>query len=234
MAKRKRIESDWNDEDGHAQFSYRGSWGWFKPSTPRKVEGGIKARSGRGAFGETWWASKWVNLLDSFGWSNRLQRGRSYARGGQVLAIAVKSGVVSAKVQGSRPSPYNVRIELAPLTDAQWDKAIAAIGAQALFAAKLLAGEMPQDIEAAFKSAGVSLLPHSRTEIEASCSCPDVANPCKHIAAVHYILADQFDVDPFIIFQMRGRTRAQVLSALRALRATAQTPQAQSDLPAEV
>ena len=148
MAKRKRIESNWNDEDDHAEFSYRGSWGWYKRSTPRKVEGGIKARSGRGAFGETWWATRWVNLLDSFGWSNRLQRGRSYARGGQVLDIAVKSGVVSAKVQGSRPSPYNVRIELALLTNAQWDEAIEAIGAQALFAAKLLAGEMPRDIEA--------------------------------------------------------------------------------------
>ena len=72
---------------------------------------------GRGKFGETWWANKWVSLLDSFGWSNRLQRGRSYARGGQVLDIAIKAGVVNAKVQGSRPAPYNVRIELAwPLT----------------------------------------------------------------------------------------------------------------------
>lgn len=225
------------EEDGDAdEFSHRG-WGggsWPKPSRPRKVEGGIKARSGRGAFGESWWAAKWVQLLDSFGWTNRLQRGRSYARGGQVLDIAVKSGVVSAKVQGSQPSPYRVRIELAPLTEAQWDKAIAAIGAQALFAAKLLAGEMPQDIETAFKSARVSLLPQARKEIEASCSCPDFANPCKHIAAVHYILAEQFDVDPFIIFQLRGRTRAQVLRALRALRAPSQAPQVRAEAAEEV
>ncbi|MBI1801882.1 MAG: SWIM zinc finger family protein [Chloroflexi bacterium] len=238
MPKRKRIEHDWDDEfddddddhdefddaeddDDDADFSYRGGWGgWFKRSTPRKVEGGIKARSGRGKFGETWWASQWVSLLDSFGWSNRLQRGRSYARGGQVLDIKIKEGVVHAQVQGSRPSPYKIHIKLTPLTDAQWDKAIAAMGAQALFAAKLLAGEMPQNIEDAFKAARVSLLPNSAREIEAECSCPDYANPCKHIAAVHYILGEQFDVDPFIIFQLRGRTRAQVLGALRASRTT--------------
>ncbi len=235
---RRKVEPDWDDEDEFDddfddedtddEPSYRGGWGgwgWFKPSAPRKVEGGIKSRSGaRGKFGETWWASKWVSLLDSFGWSNRLQRGRSYARGGQVLDIAIKSGVVNAKVQGSRPSPYKVRIQLSSLSDAQWDKAIAAMGAQALFAAKLLAGEMPQDIEQAFKSAKVSLLPTSARDIESDCSCPDFANPCKHIAAVHYILGEQFDVDPFIIFQLRGRSREQVLSALRALRAT--SPQA--------
>ena len=175
MAKRKRIEYDWDDDefdddefDDESEDEFEddepssygwGGWGWYKPSRARRVEGGIKARSGRGQFGETWWASKWVGLLGSFGWSNRLQRGRSYARGGQVLNIAVKSGSVNAKVQGSRPKPYDIRITLAPLSDAQWNKAIAAMGAQALFAAKLLAGEMPQDIEEAFKSAGASLLP---------------------------------------------------------------------------
>lgn len=226
-------EENDGDNDDFDESSYGGGWGggrWFTPSRPRKVEGGIKARSGRGKFGETWWAGKWVGLLDSFGWSNRLQRGRSYARGGQVLAITIKSGVVNAKVQGSRPSPYNVRIQLLPLSGVQWDKVIAAMSAQALFAATLLAGEMPSDIEDAFKSAGVSLLPRSPKDIEASCSCPDAANPCKHIAAVHYILAEQFDVDPFIIFQMRGRTREQVLRALRALRAPTQVNESRGEV----
>src|SRR5437870_9139516 len=111
MPKRKRIAYEWDDDDDDDdddEFSHS-DWGWFKPSRPRKVEGGIKARSGaRGKFGETWWAGKWVSVLESFGWSNRLQRGRSYARGGQVLDIRVKSGVVHARVQGSRPTPYNV------------------------------------------------------------------------------------------------------------------------------
>jgi uncharacterized Zn finger protein len=239
MSARKRAAPEWDDEyddevngdwddayheadedlDGEVEEEYDYGWDDFRPSLPRHVEGGIKSRSGpRGRFGESWWAQKWLAALDSFGWSNRLQRGRSYARGGQVLSIRIGKGEVSARVQGSRPKPYDVTIGLKPLSDAAWDKAIAAMATQSGFAARLLAGEMPQNIEDAFAAARVSLLPATRTALNASCTCPDPANPCKHIAAVHYILAEQFDADPFIIFQLRGRTREQVLTALRAMR----------------
>ena len=90
---------------------------------------------------------------------------------------------------------------------------------QAIFTAQLLAGEMPDEIEEVFAAAGVSLFPKSRSQLRTHCSCPDWANPCKHVAAVHYILGEQFDEDPFMLFRMRGRSQEQVMEGLRARRA---------------
>lgn len=199
---------------------YNDYWGYFPPSRPIQVEDGIKARTKRGQFGKNWWAQRWIAVLQTFGWSNRLQRGRTYARKGQVLNIDVRPGRVNARVQGSRRKPYSVRIEIAPLSDKQWERAIDAMAGQALFAAQLLAGEMPPEIEEAFEAAGVSLFPTS-DDVGMSCSCPDWAVPCKHIAAVYYLLGEEFDRDPFLLFTLRGRTREQVMEALRARRAAA-------------
>jgi uncharacterized Zn finger protein len=195
--------------------------GWYPPSSPIRTDKGIKARSQRGAFGTSWWAKRWIAALDRFGWGGRLQRGKTYARQGQVLSIDFAGAKIKSKVQGSRPKPYDVTIEMQPLSAAQWEQAIEALSRQAIFAAKLLAGEMPQDIEQAFDAAGVPLFPRGSQDISAACSCPDYANPCKHIAAVYYLLGERFDEDPFLIFQARGRTREQIINALRALRASA-------------
>jgi len=196
-------------------------WGWYPKSRPRRPApgGGIKARTGRGQqFGQTWWASQWITALERLVDSGRLTRGRSYARSGQVLDIAIKPGRVDSRVQGSRPSPYKIRIEIKPLTDKEWNKVVEAMAAQAIFAAKLLAGEMPQNIEEAFASARVSLFPDKRGDLVTECSCPDWANPCKHIAAVYYLLGEQFDDDPFLIFKLRGRDKDKIVAALRARR----------------
>jgi uncharacterized Zn finger protein len=198
-------------------------WGYFPKSTPIPVEGGIKARTKHGQFGEHWWAQHWIAVLESFGWDNRLQRGRTYARKGQVMDIDVRPGQVTARVQGSRRTPYAVRIEVKPLSADQWERAIDAMAQQALFAAQLLAGEMPLEIEEAFQAAGVSLFPTSR-DIGMSCSCPDWVVPCKHIAAVYYLLGEEFDRDPFLLFTLRGRTCEQVMEALRARRAAGAPP----------
>jgi uncharacterized Zn finger protein len=195
-------------------------WRWYRNPKPRKPVNGIKAKTQRGKFGQSWWAQKWIGALESFGfdWQSRLQRGRSYARGGQVLSIELQKGVVAAKVQGSMPRPYSLTIQLPGLTDSQWEKVMAAMARQAIFAARLLAGEMPPDIEEAFKVAGVPLFPQKMRDIDASCSCPDVANPCKHIAAVYYLLGEQFDDDPFLLFKLRGRTKDEVMAAMRTHR----------------
>jgi uncharacterized Zn finger protein len=206
---------DEDDEDGE----YGDRWGWYKPTRPIKTEHGIKSRSRRGAFGESWWAKRWIAALEQFGWGSRLQRGKSYARKGQVLSIDFAGPKVKAKVQGSRPTPYTVTIEIKPLADAQWEQVTAALAQQAIFAAKLLAGEMPQDIETAFDAARIPLFPRGARDIAATCSCPDSANPCKHIAAVYYLLGERFDDDPFLIFQVRGRSREQIIAALHAQRA---------------
>lgn len=193
-------------------------YGRYKPSKPRKAKGGIKAQ---GTFGGKWWSERWIKALESYSheWSSRLQRGRSYARGGQVLDYSINDGVITAKVQGSRPKPYSITIQLKSISDADWKKVTAKMSSKAVFSAKLLTGEMPQNIEDAFSSAGVSLFPKSPREIKSECSCPDFANPCKHIAAVFYILAEEFDRNPFMIFQVRGRDRESLLSELRQQRA---------------
>src|SRR5579871_179396 len=97
-------------------------WDYYEPSRPRQAKGGIKSQSKRGTFGESWWARRWMAVLDSFGLGARLTRGRSYARSGQVLSIDIESGVVKAKVQGSRPKPYSVTIGVKTLSTADWQK----------------------------------------------------------------------------------------------------------------
>ncbi len=206
-------------------------WNYYKPNQPIRVEGGIKTKSERGAIGSTWWSKRWIGVLESFSMGTRLTRGRSYARQGQVISIDVQPGIVTAKVQGSQPKPYNIKIRLQPLSDQDWDKVTEAMAAQALFAAKLLAGEMPTNIEEAFHAVNLSLFPTAVKDLVTDCSCPDWANPCKHIAAVYYLLAERFDEDPFLIFKLRGRVKEQIIQTLREKRT--QTLPAESASPSE-
>jgi uncharacterized Zn finger protein len=194
---------------------------FYEPSRPLPAEGGIQARSRRGEIGETWWSQRFIELLESFGVGSRLKRGRNYARAGQVVELDVEHGVVLAKVQGSRYSPYRVRIRYKALTESQWRRAEKAMAAQALPLANLLAGEMPHDIEELFDSCKLSLFPRSPSELTATCTCPDAVNPCKHIAATYYILAERFDEDPFLIFTWRGRDQDELVESLRKRRAPA-------------
>lgn len=192
---------------------------YFKPTKAIETKDGIKAQSKRGAFAKNWWAQRWIAALERLVDSGRLSRGRSYARQGQVLSIDETKAGIAARVQGSMRIPYKISIKMNHLTDAEWDKVIDALAEQAIFTAQLLAGEMPQDIEQAFERAKVSLLPSKRGDLETDCSCPDYSNPCKHIAAAHYILGERFDEDPFLIFRLRGRTQEQVMQELRKRRA---------------
>jgi uncharacterized Zn finger protein len=212
-------------------------WGWSYPkSQPRAAKGGIKAQSKRGEFGSSWWAKRWIDVLHSFHIGARLERGRSYARKGQVLNIDVAKGVVRAQVQGSRPKPYDVSIQTNTLSDADWRKVVKKLAEQPLFAAKLLAGEMPQDIEPVFTAAGSSLFPAKHHDLKTRCSCPDSSNPCKHIAAVYYLLGEEFDRDPFLMFTLRGLTREQLFERLEqtdgAKRGTAGPAEAEPSAPA--
>ncbi|GEM_PF-3388656 len=187
--------------------------------TPRRPTNGIKAQTQRGTFGQTWWASRWVAALERLVDPGRLSRGRSYARSGQVLKLEVGPSGVEALVQGSRPTPYKVTIRFQQLSDAAWERVIEALAAQAISAARLLSGEMPQDIEPRFTAAGASLFPAVGAELGSACSCPDWANPCKHVAAVHELLGERFNADPFLLFTLRGRTKEQIAAALRVRRA---------------
>jgi uncharacterized Zn finger protein len=192
---------------------------YFKPTKAIQAKDGLKARSQRGAFAKNWWAQRWIAALERFVDAGRLTRGRSYARKGQVLSIEETKDGIAARVQGSQRTPYKLKIQISPLSDAEWIKVFDALSEQAIFTAQLLAGEMPQDIEQAFDAAKVSLFPTTRKDLKTDCSCPDPANPCKHIAATHYILGERFDEDPFLIFRLRGRTQEQVMQELRKRRA---------------
>jgi uncharacterized Zn finger protein len=188
---------------------------YFPPSRPRDAKGGIKSQARRGTFGESWWAKRWIAVLESFQIGARLQRGRSYARSGQALSIEIEKGLIRAQVQGSRPRPYDVTIKIKQLQDVQWKKLGKTLAGKPIYGARLLAGEMPQDIEDVFKQAGVPLFPQTSRDLETECSCPDWSNPCKHIAAVYYLLGEEFDRDPFLIFKLRGRTREEVVGGLK-------------------
>jgi len=164
----------------------------------------------------TWWSRRFTQVLESYGLGGRMQRGRRYARTGQVLGLEVRTAIIAAQVQGSRRTPYLVTISLPEPTPPQWRSIEAAIAAKVGFVARLLAGEVPPDLEAVFRSAGVALFPDSWREVRSDCTCPDWGNPCKHIAAVLYVFADQLDADPWLILAWRGRTRDQILGRLRA------------------
>jgi uncharacterized Zn finger protein len=168
---------------------------------------------------ERWWSERWWAVMESIGVTRRLERGKRYARAERVFDLDIGPGLVSADVQGSRYEPYHVEIGIDAFTDEQWHEAVKALASQALFSAKLLAGEMPENIEEAFSGVGLSLFPNTSGELTMQCSCPDAVVPCKHIVAIHYVLADKLDADPFLLFEWRGRRRGRILRELRQQRA---------------
>lgn len=194
------------------------NWRYYENRSPKEVEDGIEAQSKRGDIGEQWWSRRFVDVVESYSKSNRITRGKRYARKGQVVDLTVENGVVSATVQGSRSDPYEVTIRGDALDEVTWQEVEQAMADRAAYAARLLAEEMPVDIEEVFEACDVSLFPQSYRDMTTNCTCPDTANPCKHIAAVFYILAEQFDENPFLIFRWRGRSRETLLDRLQELR----------------
>lgn len=212
------------------------SFYYYTPSTPLPVKGGIRSQSGRGRE-KSWWAERWMAVLEGFGMGPRLDRGRSYARRGQVVSVDVGSGAVTAKVQGSRRQPYLVSIGVRQLSPSEWERLAAELVGRPAMAAELLAGRMPRNIEDLFTSAGLSLFPGQSGDMNTVCNCPDWANPCKHIAAVYILLGEEFDRDPFVIFKMRGSGREDILKMAglqrESGRGKARTTEPPQPLPAD-
>ncbi len=197
------------------------SWGWYpKPASKKAPPArGIKLKQ----VGQTWWGQLWISALELVlqGDSARLARGRTYARAGRTHDLVVNGGKVTARVTGSRSAPYKITIEVGQLAPAVWEQAIVGMAAKAQFSAELLDGQMPREIEQVFVGAGASLFPRKRAELKTNCSCSDWGDPCKHVAATHYVLGEALEQDPFLLFELRGRSKEQVLAALRQARGDA-------------
>ena len=198
---------DWDNDD---------RWWHYHSTRPLAAKGGIKARSQRGAFAASWWGQRWITVLESFGLGSRLTRGRSYARSGQVVDLEVTPGAVNATVQGSRAHPYQVQISLKKIERGQRAALGKALAADISMAAGMISGQLPPAVEKCFEQAGAPLFPQRSRDLVTWCSCPDSSNPCKHIAAVYYILAEEFDRDPFLLLALRGLSRDEFMALLGA------------------
>ncbi len=193
--------------------------------TPRKplpvTGGGIQIHSTRGTVARTWWSARFLDVLTELGVGGRLSRGRTYARSGQIVSLDVGPGAAVALVQGTRPAPYRVRIGMRTWDKQEWTRVEQALADDAWYAAALLAGAMPPEIEELLGGLGLALFPASgSTDLSMDCTCPDETVPCKHLAAAFYLLAERFDADPFEMLTLRGRDRDTLLENLRERRGT--------------
>lgn len=179
------------------------------------------------SFGSTWWGQAWLEALEGIAGEDagRLGRGRTYARQGRADDLVIQPGSARAFVQGTEPGPYDVYLDIREFRDDEWDTVLDAIVAKAGHAAALLDGELDPAIVEDARSVEVELLPRAR-DLRTACSCPDDVDPCKHAAAVCYLVADALDADPFVLLLLRGRRRDEVLDGVRARRAGGAAPEA--------
>jgi uncharacterized Zn finger protein len=188
-------------------------YGWYDytPTKPIETKGGIKSKAKGGVH---WWSKRWYDFMETFNLGARLARGKSYARKGQVIDVSVESGLVQGRVQGSRRTPYEVSIRFEPISEEGWERIVSRLGEQILFSAQLMAGEVPQELEDFFQAEGASLFPVLKRRADMHCNCPDSSNPCKHIAALFYVLGDAFDRDPFLLLELQGMPRDKLATLL--------------------
>lgn len=196
--------------------SWDDPWHRYPESRPRPAEG-IATSKQRGAMAEHWWSQRFVDVLAAYGLGARMQRGRRYARTGQVVTLQVTPGLLSAQVQGSRATPYLVTVQAPPADDRAWAAVEAALRSRVGLVARLMVGEVPSELEEIANEAGLALLPSRWRDLATHCSCPDWESPCKHLAAVLYVFADQLDGDPWLLLTWRGRTRADLLAHLEGI-----------------
>lgn len=205
----------------------------YTPRKPLPVSGGIQIHATRTTVARTWWSARFLEVLTELGVGGRLSRGRSYARAGQIVSLDVDAGAAVALVQGTRPSPYRVRIGVRTWDKQDWVRVEQALADDAWYAAALLAGAMPPEIEELLGGLGLALFPASGTsDLSMDCTCPDVTVPCKHLAAAFYVLAERFDADPFEMLALRGRDRETLLENLRSRRGTSADRSGEPSAPA--
>ena len=170
---------------------------------------GIRAQESRTGSGRSWWAKEWIRRLEAMGLKGRLGRGKNYALSGQVVSMEIEGNRVLAKVQGTRPYPYESTLDFRLPGDEAHARIVAAIRREPMLVARLLADDLPLEVERLFRAEGCDLFPGGKLgpgkyDMTTSCSCPDYANPCKHTSAVLLILGEEIARRPLTLLELRG------------------------------
>jgi len=155
-------------------------------------------------FGLTPWGRFFIDAMEALADEGRLARGRSYAGNGAVLELELRDGVARARVSGRYQPFYRVSIRFSPLSPAHIAAVRDAFYEDPLLRGRIASGEMPDGFLERLAAEGVSLVPTGWSEMERSCDCPDSGDPCKHMAAVYYVIAQEIDRDPLDLFRLRG------------------------------
>jgi uncharacterized Zn finger protein len=172
--------------------------------TPLTVKGGIRAQQANFGVSRVWWSRRWTEMMEDFRIGARLGRGRNYAISGQVSDLTVGPGLTEARVQGAAPEPYVCVIKFRVVTDEAREHILRGLRQSPMLLARLLSGEMPFEIEGLFREVGMPFFPQRTDDVWSHCSCPDYANPCKHLAAVYYLLGESFARNPLLLLTLRG------------------------------
>lgn len=205
----------------------------FALRAPLNVRGGIRAQSSHGWHARAWWSRRWTEVMEHFRLGARLGRGRNYAVSGQVSALSVEVGRVAARVQGSTHEPYENEIRFHSVQGEAKARLVRALRADAVVTARLLVGDLPFEVETLFLAEGCPLFPRRANDVESRCSCPDWANPCKHLAAVYLLLGEAIARNPLVLLALRGIGRADLVGVSRPAAPAAAAPPAAEALTPE-
>ena len=181
--------------------------------TPLNVKGGIRAQLPHGGPLRLWWGRRWLEILENFRLGARLGRGRNYAVSGQVSSLAIRPGEVTASVQGSDKTPYESSVRLLTVEGEAKARLIRALRQRPMLIARLLVADLPPEVETLFLAEKCPLFPQRGNDIASRCTCPDYANPCKHLAAVYCLLGEAFTRNPLLLLELRGIHRNELLGA---------------------
>lgn len=172
---------------------------------------GIRAQESRSGSGRNWWAKRWQDVIEGMGLGARLGRGKNYALSGQVLSMEMSGNRIYSRVLGTREEPYDITIDFIAAEGEAKKRIISRIKSEPMTLARILADDLPTEVEMFFRDESLHLFPGGRLspgkyDMTTDCSCPDYANPCKHVSAVLIILGEEIARRPSTLLALRGIT----------------------------
>jgi uncharacterized Zn finger protein len=196
---------------------------------PRKVRGGVKLSGGQVEGPTLWAAQRWLRVLEEAGAGGAMVEGLEYARQGQTKRMGASPGKIEASIQGRSDRPYATSITLGTFSEEAWERVAKAMSEGAIYAAKLLASELPSNIEDLFGPLDLRLFPTSTADVTVSCNCTEAkaaeaeGKPlwCKHVCCLAYLFSQRLANEPFLIFMLRGLEGKELLERLRERRIAA-------------